>query len=144
MTTITNSVLIERPPEEVFDYCVDLRNELEWNPGAQSMEKLTDGPIGVGTTFLAKWKQSQRIEVTCTAYDRPRSWGYVNGGPVAVSFTIRLVPEGNGTRLHSTFDAEPRGWFRLVFPIFVRIMRREEAANMTRIKAALERRPARR
>ena len=69
------------------------------------MEKVTDGPIGVGTTFLAKWKQSQRIEVECTAFDRPHGWSYVNGGPVAVSFTIRLTPEGDGTRLHSTFDA---------------------------------------
>ena len=141
MTTITNSILIERKPEEVFDYCVDLRNELEWNPGAQSMEKITQGPIGVGTKFLAKWKQSRRIEVECTAFDRPHGWTYVNGGPVAVSVTVRLTPEDNATRLHSTFDAQPRGSFRLVFPVFVRIMRREERANMTRIRTALESRP---
>ena len=54
MAVIENSVQIERSPEDVFDYLVDLRNELEWNPDVESMKKLTDGPISVGTKFLAK------------------------------------------------------------------------------------------
>jgi hypothetical protein len=40
----------------VFDYCSDNRNELEWNPSAISIEKLTDGPVGLGTKYLARWK----------------------------------------------------------------------------------------
>jgi len=96
MAVIQNTTLIERGPEEVFDYLVDLRNELEWNPGVESMEKLTDGPLGVGTKYLAKWKQSRLLEVECTRFDRPREWVYVNGGPVAVTFTAHLTPEGEG------------------------------------------------
>lgn len=138
MTVIENSVYIERGPEEVFDYLVDLRHELEWNPGTQSMEKLTEGPIGVGTRYLAKWKQSKHIEVECVEFDRPRRWSYVNGGPVAVRLTVALIPEGAGTRLHSTFDAQPHGWFRLAFPIFMRLMARQERQNMASLKQALE------
>jgi carbon monoxide dehydrogenase subunit G len=130
MAAIHNTTLIERAPEEVFDYLVELRNELEWNPGVESMEKLTDGPLGVGTKYLAKWKQSRLLEVECTCFARPREWVYVNGGPVAVTFTARLTPEGAGTRLTTTFDARPNGWFRLVFPIFLLLMRRQEQANM--------------
>ena len=142
MTAITNTVLIDRKPEEVFDYCVDLRNELEWNPDAQSMDKVTDGPLGVGTRFLAKWKTAHRpIEVTCTAFDRPSTWTHVNGGPVSVTFCGRLTPEAGGTRLEVKFDAEPHGWFRLVFPVFLRVMKRQERKNMTNLKAALESRP---
>lgn len=44
---------IDRSPEDVFDYLVDLRHELEWNPDTQSMEKITEGSIGVGTKYLA-------------------------------------------------------------------------------------------
>jgi carbon monoxide dehydrogenase subunit G len=140
MAVIQNTTLIERAPDEVFDYLVDLRNELEWNPGVESMEKVSDGPLGVGTTYLAKWKQSRLLEVECTRFDRPREWVYVNGGPVAVTFTARLTPEGEGTRLTATFDARPKGWFRLVFPIFLLMMKRQEQANMTYVKQALERR----
>ena len=139
MTAITSTTVIERKPEDVFDYCIDLCNELEWNPGVESMEKVTHGPVGMGTRYRAKWKQSKLIDVECTAYDRPNSWTYLNGGPVEVELTIRLTPEGDGTRLDATFDATPKGMFRLVFPIFVQMMKRQERKNMVNIKAALER-----
>jgi carbon monoxide dehydrogenase subunit G len=138
MAVIENSVVIERDPEEVFDYLSDLRSELEWNPGVESMEKLTDGPVGIGTRYVAKWKQSKRVEVECTAFDRPCHWAYHNGGPVAVTFTVDLAPHGAGTRLMSRFDARPNGWMRLIFPVFIQIMKRQEKANMVNLKNTLE------
>jgi hypothetical protein len=141
MVVILNQVLVTSPPEELFDYCVDLRNELEWNPAARSMEKLTDGPIGVGTKFLARWKGApSAIEVECLEFDRPRRWVHDNGGPVAVTFTGTVEPVEGGALLRVRFDARPSGWFRLVFPAFVLMARRQEKANMTHLRQALERR----
>ena len=141
MTVITNSVQIRCTPEEAFDYLSDIRNELEWNPGVESVEKLTDGPVGLGTIFLAKWKAAPKaVEVEMTAYDRPRSWTGHNGGPIEVTLTCRLEPAEGGTTLHTSFDARPHGLFRVIFPIFLRHIRKEEAANMTYIKDTLERR----
>ena len=101
MTVISNQTWIDRSPEEVFDYCVDIRDELDWNPTAVSMEKLSDGPV-------------------------------------AVTFTGRVEPEDDGTRLLVSFHARPRGWFRMVFPVFVLMMKRQEKANMTHLREALE------
>ncbi len=42
------------------------------------------------------------------------------------------------TTLTSRFDARPRGAFRLIFPIFLAMMRREEARNMLLLKLAVE------
>lgn len=53
MTVIINSVEIARPIEEVFDYLSDQVNELHWNPSVEAMEKLTDGPVRVGTQHPA-------------------------------------------------------------------------------------------
>jgi uncharacterized protein YndB with AHSA1/START domain len=138
---IENVVEIDRPPEDVFDYLSDPRGELEWNPQVEVMEKLTDGPVGVGTVFRAKWSKSKLLTMTCTAYERPVSWTYVNDGPVTVTLTIVLSRLSEGTKLTSRFDAHPHGMFRLVFPIFIAMMRREEAANMRLIKQAVEARP---
>lgn len=138
MAVVQNAAEINRSPEEVFDYLVDLRNELEWNPGVQSMEKITDGPISVGTKYRAKWKQSGTIIVECTRFDRPRGWSYANGGPVSVNLDITLVPHGDGSRLEARFDARPHGWFRLVFPVFLLVMKRQERNNMANLKQALE------
>ena len=138
MSVIENSVQIARSPDEVFDYLVDLRNELEWNPDAQSMEKLTDGAIGLGTKFLVKWKQSSLIEVECTYFDRPRHWAYTNGGALSVVFDATLTPQGTRTLIVSRFEAHPHGLVKLFFPILLQSLKRAEKQNMRRIKAMLE------
>ena len=141
MPVIRNSALIRCTPEQAFDYLSDLRAELEWNPTCERMEKLTDGPVGLGTRYRAKWKQSPQVELETIAYDRPRSWTMHNGGPVEVTFTCRLEPVGAGeTRLQADFEPKPHGWFRLVFPIFLLAIRRQEKANMGLLRDAVERR----
>lgn len=143
MAVIKNSVQIDRSTEEVFDYLVDLRHELEWNPDVQSMKKITDGPIGVGTKFLAKWKQSSLIEVECIRFERPHRWSYSNGGALAVVFDVTLTPQGSGCLLFSRFDVRPQGLLRLFFPIVLRQLKRAEKQNMAHIKNALEKRGVR-
>ncbi|MBZ0280413.1 MAG: SRPBCC family protein [Anaerolineae bacterium] len=143
MAVIENSVQINRSPEDVFDYLVDLRNELEWNPDVESMKKLTDGLIGVGTRFLAKWKQSKLIEVECIRFEHPYRWAYSNGGPLTVVFDVTLTPQGNATLLASRFDVRPRGLMQLFFPIILRQLKRAEKQNMPHIKNALEKRGVR-
>jgi hypothetical protein len=140
MTLISNTVDIRCTPEEAFDYLVDLRNELEWNPRVEAIEKVGDDPIGLGTRYRAKWKSSPWLVVECVAYDRPRSYAYHNGGPIEVTFALRLEPIPAGTKLDADFDATPHGLFRLIFPLFLRQMRKEERANMTYLRDALERR----
>lgn len=143
MATITNQTLVACTPGQLFDYCVDIRNELDWNPTAVSMEKLTDGPVGRGTRFLARWKGApSALEVECVEFDRPRRWVHVNGGPVAVTFTGRVEAAEGGARLTARFEARPRGWFRAVFPLFLLMMKKQEKANMTHLRESLERRIA--
>lgn len=138
MAVIENTVVIRRSPAEVFDYLSDPRSELEWNPSVEVMEKITDGPLGVGTRFRAKWSMSRLVTMECTEYEPPKAWCYVNDGPVTVELRVSLIPHGEGTLLTSRFGAQPHGAFRLIFPIFVAIMRREEARTMQRLKGALE------
>lgn len=140
MVVLKNSVVIRCTPEVAFDFLSDHRSELEWNPACQEMEKLTEGPTGLGTKYRAKWSNSPYVEMETVAYDRPRSWTMHNGGPIEVAFTCTLEPVADGTRLTSDFTPTPHGWFRLVFPIFLVFLRRQEKQNMGLIKSAVERR----
>lgn len=140
MTVIRNSVVIRCTPEQAFDYLSDLRAELEWNPRCQVMDKLTEGPIGQGTRYRAKWKSSPFVELEIVHFERPRTWTAHNGGRIEVTFTCRLEPVSEGTKLQVEFEPRPHGWFRLVFPVFLLVIRREEQANMTHLRDALERR----
>ncbi len=139
MALIQNSVLLQCTPERAFDYLSDLGNEAEWNPDMDHVEKLTDGPVGVGTTWRAKWKSAPRpVQVVLLEHDRANRWVAHNGGPLEVMFAGRLEPEGAGVRLHVDFDARPHGPLRLFFPVLLRRLRKGEAANMEHIRAALE------
>jgi len=138
MATIRNSVEVECPRELAFAYLSDHRHELEWNPACQQMEKLTDGPVGLGTRFRGKWKGGPVVELEIVAFDPPRSWTTHNGGPVEVDLTCRLETTPTGTLLTTAFAAQPRGWFRLVFPVFLVMIRRQERANMRHLRDRLE------
>lgn len=138
MVVLKNSVVIRCAPDEAFDYLSDLRAELEWNPACRVMEKLTEGPVGIGTRYRAKWSNSPYVELETMAYERPRSWTMHNGGPIEVGLTCTLEAVSEGTRLTSDFTATPHGWFRVVFPLFLMSIRRQEVRNMGLIKGALE------
>jgi hypothetical protein len=140
MAVIRNSVVIRCTREEAFDYLSDHRAELDWNPKCQVMEKITEGPVGLGTKYRAKWKSSPYVELETVRFERPSTWTMHNGGAIEVTFTCALEPVAEGTRLHAEFQPRPHGWFRLIFPLFLMIVRRDEKANMVRVRDALERR----
>lgn len=140
MDVIRNSVVLPCTPQQAFDFLSDLRNELEWNPKCQAMEKLTDGSAGVGTRYRAKWKGSPVVELDTVAFDPPRTWTMHNGGPLEVTFTGRLVEVLEGTRLDVEFEPKAHGWFRVIFPLFKIVLERDEQTNMGHIKTAVERR----
>ncbi len=138
---IENTVEIARTLEAVFDYLADQGNEVQWNPDCVSIEKLTVGPVGIGTRFRAKWKQGPVVETECTRFERPRMWRYENGGQISVVLTVTLEPTPSGaTRMTSHGEWTASGWFRLVFPVFVQVMRRAERGVVANARRALEER----
>jgi hypothetical protein len=139
VTVIRNFVILRATADDVFDYLSDHRAELEWNPRCEVMEKITEGPVGKGTRYRAKWKSSPHVELETVHYDRPHAWTMHNEGPIEVTFRCRLEPVPDGTKLYAEFEPRPHGWFRLIFPIFLHTIRHEEKANMGYLREAVER-----
>lgn len=143
MGVLHNSVDIARPVPEVFDYCSDLCNELEWTPGSMTaVERLTDGPIGVGTRYRATWKQGGTHEVEYTSFERPKSWvAASDSSSLSLIFRARVDPTEMGSRLTVEMDLRPHGFTRLVSPVLHRVMQRQELANLAAVKRTLESAP---
>jgi uncharacterized protein YndB with AHSA1/START domain len=92
--------VIRRAPEDVFDYCSDLRSELQWNPKAKYVEKLTGGPVGVGTRYRARWANSGPTTVEMVGFDRPRRWetnATARGMGIRFQGTVTDAAEGRAT-----------------------------------------------
>ena len=77
MARVTGSIVIGRPIEEVFDAVADQTNEPRYNPSMTASRQVTDGPIGVGTHFLATILVRGRpteVDIEVTRYEPPVSW----------------------------------------------------------------------
>jgi len=137
---LVNSILIERPLEEVFEYCFDLENELKWNPeGLLSLEALTPRPIDVGTKYLALWKGSPPMTCEYTWINRPVDWEvYASGKGMDVDFRGQVAQQGSDALLTVTMTLSPRGFMRLLAPILKRTFQRGEVKNLASVKAHME------
>ena len=142
MSHIQGEVTIDRPVEEVFDFVVDERNEPQYNPRMLRAEKLTEGPIGVGTRFQATAKTGRgtaTMEIDLTEFDRPRRFALLTKLPTMdIRGAVTFSGSGPGTLLRWSWDLKPRGALRLLGPIVTLLGHRNERAIWTGLKAFLE------
>jgi uncharacterized protein YndB with AHSA1/START domain len=139
---IQGEVLIRRPVEEVFDFVADERNEPTYNPNMQVCEKVTAGPIGVGTRFRATIRSGRRplgMGIEYTAFDRPQMLASISRMAAAdFAGTLTFTPAPAGTRLRWSWQARPKGAMRLLAPVFAPIGARQERRTWTSLRDHLE------
>lgn len=139
------SVFIERPPEDVFRYLIEL-NDARWRAPFPEMKLVSESYEGVGATHVEIRKLlGRRIETRAEAvvYEPNRRWAVQRAsGPIRPQVTYTLEPEGDGTRLDFEFDVPVlRGAARMLRPL-VRIgapmVERVTVKDLKRLKAQLE------
>jgi uncharacterized protein YndB with AHSA1/START domain len=137
--TYRTEIVIRRAPEAVFEFCSDLRSELQWNPKVKYVEKLTDGPLGVGTRYRAQWANSGPTTVEVVAFDRPRSWETTaKARGMGIRFRGTVTDTAPGARYTASLELHPKGLAWLVAPLALLAMRRQDQQNMHHIRETLE------
>ncbi len=118
----TVSVVIDRSPDEVFDYLRDPTRHGEWSPRPYRAEGV-DGPVEQGATFTSfGWvpgDAEHRNEVEVTGFDPPTLIEFTakEQGENFLS-TYRLSPQGSGTKVDKILDMpRPGGVGGLMFPV---------------------------
>ena len=133
---------IERPADEVFDFVADCRNELAWNPRAVEIEKLSDGPIGLGTRFRGRYRGGMTLEIEVVEYDRPHRIAWeVDGRRLRMRPVITVNPHAKGTHVAMAADVTASGAMRLLLPLLGPVFRRQNTAAGANLKRVLEARP---
>jgi uncharacterized protein YndB with AHSA1/START domain len=85
---------VARAPEIVFDYLTDPAHLTEWQTSKTSVEKLTDGPPGLGTRVRERTKPPGGREfeqiVEFAEFDRPRRvHAHIVEGPYPIDENLR-------------------------------------------------------
>jgi uncharacterized protein YndB with AHSA1/START domain len=142
MVRIEGEIVIDRPVEEVFDVVADERNEPRYNPRMRRAEKISEGPIGVGTRFRAETASTGRaipMVIEVTDYERPRrlaSATHMSSMDIQYTLTFEPVPEG--TRMRWSGELAPRGIFKVMSLLVAFVGRRQEQRIWTGLKHFLE------
>ncbi len=145
MAPISESIEIERRPEEVFAYLDDVVRHGEWQEQIVAVEPQGDQPMGVGkrvreTRRVPGGDRSMTYEIT--EYDPPRQSSFrVLDGPVRGVGTIVVEPAGDGSRSKVTFtiDFEGHGLGgRVLVPLAKSQARRQIPQDQARMKKMLE------
>jgi carbon monoxide dehydrogenase subunit G len=135
---------IDRPLEEVFAFLADGENDAKFSPRVLAIEKTSEGPLGVGATYVSRVKdaglKSDR-EFKLTRFDPPTRirWTELSKNSVTVpEGGYDLARDGEGTRLTVYNELEGHGVGKLLAPLALRATRKDADAFAQRIKRAVE------
>ena len=117
MTSVRRVIDVPYPQEEVFDFVADLRNERLWHPELESVEQTSDGPVGIGTTFAAKYGRIGSVTVTIEEYQRPWHLVFQVTGRTSAEYDHRLSAQGGETRVETVATTRLRGLAWLLYPL---------------------------
>ena len=141
MAKMESTVVIARPPQDVFEFFLDLdENAPKVDPSAASVTKTPPGPVGPGTTFRFRLQNGRETVSRYTALEPNRKIAFdAEIGPMRPQCELTFEPANGGTRVTFRGDANPRGPFKLLSPLFNRRGQQVWSQRLQRIKAVLER-----
>ena len=145
MAPITETIEINRRPEDVFAYLDDVERHGEWQDQIVDVEPQGDQPMGVGkrvreTRRVPGGNRSMTYEIT--AHDPPRQSSFrVLDGPIRAVGTVSVEPIGDGsrTKLTITIDFEGHGIAgKVLLPVAKTQARKQIPKDQARMKELLE------
>jgi uncharacterized membrane protein len=144
MATIDESVVIERPREDVRAFMRDPQNQPMWQANMLEFTKLDEGDPRKGTRYLGVTKVAGRkVEWTAEISE----WDEVDfyemqaiASPVGwhLRFGFDEVPNGTRVTMHQELDPFAGFFGKLADPLVTRMYSRDVKGNLETLKDILE------
>ena len=146
MVNVETEILIRRPRDEVAEYAANPDNAPQWYQNIHSSQRLTAGPIDVGSkvAFTAKF-MGRDLSYTYEFVE------YVPGqklvmrtaqGPFPMQTTYTWSEISGGTRMTLGNTGQPSGFSRLAGLLMPPMIRRATRKDLHKLKSILEAGPA--
>jgi carbon monoxide dehydrogenase subunit G len=142
MAKLDYTIVINRPVEDVFEFMNNPENEKLYRSGIIELEKISDGPIGVGTTtrevseFLGV-KMETTSEVT--EYEPNKVIATkATSGPIPFTFKTTFEPVAEGTEVTAEFEGEIGGFFKMAESMVIKMGMKQIEGDFAKLKNLLE------
>jgi uncharacterized membrane protein len=140
---VETSATIDRPVEDVAAYVADIERMIEWTDMTAS-RRLTDGPIREGSRAYGEVALGPvKLGWTYQFTDMQPSGGFgyktVSKSAIGMDGRVALAPQGpSQTKVDYLVEIHTHGLLRLLEPLLRGEISRNEAGEVTRLKARLE------
>jgi uncharacterized membrane protein len=136
------TIVINRPIEEAFGFLSNLENDVKWRREWVDAKKTSEGPLGVGATFrLVSEFLGRQIptvyEVIEYEPNRSAAWKAVSG-PLPLIFHRTFERAEGSTHFTIRYEAEVRGFFKLVMSLLARTVKRQHQSDLRKVKELME------
>ncbi|MGH8763898.1 MAG: SRPBCC family protein [Nitrosospira sp.] len=145
-------IAIECPPAEIFRYLGDgfFENYPKWSPEVIELERITDGPLKLGTIARqVRVDQGRRTETrfTINVYEPGKRLGFAGvSDPFRCTYELRDINPGKSAELIFTFELSEIQMFMRPFEKLIRVVVQEGAErtvrNLKQLTEASKRAPA--
>jgi uncharacterized membrane protein len=140
MFTVTESVRIDRPVTEVFDFFTEGR--AQWDESVISEQLTSPPPVGIGSTMHTRMRAVGRevdFDWRVTAYEPGARMAVTStSGIMATSSDLQFADANGATVVAVRIDAEPTGIMRLAEPMIADSIRTTLSTSLARAKRMLE------
>lgn len=143
MIHIESSTQINRSPDEVFEFIVNVDNMRRWQKGVVRSRRVSSGPMRLGFQFeetvkVGPWKLDTRCTVTELKKGARFGFEAASNGPLDYEGRFDLSPLAGGTRLSLVGIARLKGLWRVMQPLFAEDIKKETRDELDEIKRLLE------
>ena len=142
MASVTSSIVINRPIEDVFAVLTDVEQTGKWFPGDVQEHWTSPPPRGVGATRHAvvnMFGRRTENDAITTEYDPPHRAAIEGTTPNApFAAVLTFAPEGGGTRVVVTTDFRLRGAMRVMGPLITAVYGRGWSRGLANLKGLME------
>ena len=142
MIVVETAIDISRPSAVVFDFVADQTNAPRWQHGLVEVERVTPGPIGVGTehVFVRRFagrRLSSRNRYTHFVPERYVALEFPDGWARGrASYLVEAVGP-TLTRLWSRVELDVGGAFGVLAPMLARVLERDTRTDEAVLRSLL-------
>ena len=141
MIKVEKSIVINKPVEDVFGFVTAADNYTKWQSGVEQV--IEGGPRNtVGSQFTEVRKfmgQEMRTTLELTEFVPNAKWAAkVVKGPVPYEVTMTFQGVDGGTKVTTSVDGEPKGFFKLAEGMVAGQLEKSLTEDEQKLKEILE------
>ena len=139
--TITSTIVVTRPGDDVWSFLVDLRNAPKWDRSIARATLASNGPLETGAIVETTSPGGKRPSFRIVAFERPRRLVFrLMRSPLfrSADLAFSLDDANAGTRITHEIHVRLRLWVFILLPVLKLIGRRALSTDLDYLRRSLD------